>query len=166
VSQISWWASRARRFSSHVRARVTADEVVGLEAWTSPAQRTLFLAMPVGDQRHGLDVVAHLRADGVDEPEVLVAGLLHDAGKGPSVRAWHRIAWSLGEHYGPGALAAARRLPGFGPPLDRMRDHAELSAGMAAEAGCTERTVDLIRHQAEPRDPRYGALLKLADDAC
>ena len=166
MSQISWWASKARRFVGHLRARVRADEVAALDGWASPAQRALFAGMPVADQRHGLDVVAHLRADGVEDPEILAAGLLHDAGKGPGVRVWHRVAWSLGEQYGPGVWTAAGRLPGFAAPLDRMRHHAELSARMAAGAGCSERTVELIRHQAEPRDPEYGRLLKMADEAC
>lgn len=166
MSRSSWWAAKARRFVRHVGARVTAAEIGGLEDWTTPAQRALFRSMPRGDQRHGLDVVAHLRADGVVDPELLVAGLLHDAGKGPTVRTWHRVAWSLGERYGPSVMLGARRLPGFGAPLDRMRDHAELSAQLAVTAGCSARTVDLIRHQAEPRDPEYGLLLKLADEAC
>jgi hypothetical protein len=56
-------------------------------------------------------------------------------------------------------------LPGFGQALDRIRDHAELSAGIAAAAGCSSRTVELIRYQAEPRDPGAGAQLKRADEA-
>ena len=42
--------------------------------------------MHVADRRHGLDVVASLRADGVTDPDVLLAGLLHDAGKGDTGR--------------------------------------------------------------------------------
>jgi hypothetical protein len=56
-------------------------------------------------------------------------------------------------------------VPGFAPALDRIRDHAELSAGLAAAAGCSTRTVELIRYQAEPRDAGAGALLKRADEA-
>lgn len=166
MSQISWWVSKTRRFAGHLRARVTADELAALEAWTTPAQHALFASMPVADQRHGLDVVARLRAERVDDPDVLLAGLLHDAGKGHSVRVWHRIAWSLGERYGPRVWGAARRIPGFAGPLDRLRDHAEISAQLAARAACPERTIELIRHQAEPSDPEYGRLLRLADESC
>ena len=38
--------------------------------------------MHVADQRHGLDVVATLRSEGVSDDEVLLAGLLHDCAKG------------------------------------------------------------------------------------
>lgn len=150
----------------YIRAQVTAAELAALEAWTTPAQHALFASMPVADQRHGLDVVARLRAERVDDPDVLLAGLLHDAGKGHSVRVWHRITWSLGERYGPRVWGAARRIPGFAGPLDRLRDHAEISAQLAARAGCPERTIELIRHQAEPSDPEYGRLLRLADESC
>src|SRR5215510_1664307 len=78
-STASWWANKDRQFRSHVRARVSTSERDELAAWLTPAQIELYDAMHVADRRHGLDVVATLRADGVTEPDVLVAGLLHDA---------------------------------------------------------------------------------------
>jgi hypothetical protein len=120
--------------------------------------------MHVADRRHGLDVVATLRAEGVADRDVLVAGLLHDCGKGDT-GVLPRVAWSLGEAFGGRLVAIARPLPGFGPALDRLRDHAELSATLAAGAGCAPRTVELIRYQDVPRDPEFGVLLKLADEA-
>lgn len=161
---LGWWASKVRQFRAHIRAKVTPAERAALGTWLTSAQLAVFDAMPVADRRHGLDVVARLRSDGVTEDDVLVAGALHDAGKGPGVGVWPRVAWSLGEAWGPWVVRVARRLPGFGPALDRIRDHAELSAGLAAAAGCSVRTVELIRYQAEPRDPDAGALLKRADE--
>lgn len=64
----------------------------GLEAWLTDSQLALFDGMHVADRRHGLDVVATLRADGVSDAEVLLAGLLHDAGKGPT-GIWPRVAY-------------------------------------------------------------------------
>ena len=54
------------------------------------------------DQRHGLDVVRALRVAGHDDPDVLVAGLLHDSAKGKEVGLWQRVGWSLADHYGGG----------------------------------------------------------------
>lgn len=162
---IGWWGSKVRQFRSHVRARVSPAERAGLGAWLTGPEAALFDGMHVADRRHGLDVVATLRADGVAERDVLVAGLLHDAAKGRDVGVWPRVAWSLGEAFGPWVVAIARRLPGFGPALDRLRDHAALSARLAAEAGCSERTVALIRDQASPTDRDFGELLRLADEA-
>ncbi|MGK2850199.1 MAG: hypothetical protein ACSLFN_04720 [Candidatus Limnocylindrales bacterium] len=130
----------------------------------TPPQLEVFDGMHVADQRHGLDVVRTLRAEGVTDPEVLVAGLLHDAGKGDT-GVWPRVAYSLGQAYGSLVWRGARVLPGFGAALERLRDHAETSAEMAAAAGCSPRTVELIRHQDAPIDPVAGRQLQLADEA-
>lgn len=135
-----------------------------LAAWTTPAQRRLFETMHVADQRHGLDVVTSLRADGVRDRDVLAAGLLHDAGKADT-GVWPRVAHSLGQAYGPWIWRVAGVWPGMSTTLQRLHEHAEHSATLAAEAGCSERTVALIRHQDDPRDPEFGELLRRADEA-
>ena len=43
--------------------------------------------------------------------------------------------------------------------------HAATSADLALAAGCTDRTVALIRDQDAPRDAEFGELLRLADEA-
>ncbi len=135
-----------------------------LNGWLTTAQLALFDTMPVADRRHGLDVVGHLRAVGVTDSDLLIAGLLHDCGKGPDVRLVHRVAWSLGQRYGRWIWRASGRLPTFEKGLTRMRDHALLSADMAAKAGCTARAIDLIRNQETPTDDA-GRLLHEADEA-
>lgn len=160
----SWWAARARQFRAHLRASVAPEERSALVPWTTLAQLALFDSMHVADRRHGLDVVASLRGDGVSERDVLLAGLLHDAGKGDT-GVWPRVAYTLAGAYGGWILQGARRLPGFQPALERLRRHAETSAELATAAGCPSRTVDLIRFQDEPRDPEFGELLRLADEA-
>jgi hypothetical protein len=145
-------------------ARVTPAERAAIDAWTTPAQRRMFDAMHVADRRHGLDVVATLRRSGVDDPDVLLAGLLHDAGKGDT-GVWPRVAYSLGQAWGAWVWRVASYVPGMAGPLARLRTHARTSAMLAAAAGCSERTVNLIRHQDAPRDPEFGELLRLADEA-
>jgi hypothetical protein len=160
----SWWASKVRQFRTHLRARVSPGERAALATWTTAPQLALFDSMHVADRRHGLDVVASLRAEGVTDPDALLAGLLHDAGKGDT-GVWPRVAWSLGEAYGAWVLRVAGVLPDFGDALERLRTHAEVSARLAGEAGCSVRTVELIRYQDAPRDPEFGELLRLADEA-
>lgn len=133
-------------------------------AWVSAAQLALFDSMHVADRRHGLDVAASLRAEGVTDEEVLLAGLLHDAGKGQT-GVWPRVAWSLGQAYGQMIWRIAALLPGMARSIERLRVHAERSAELAAAAGCVPRTVELIRHQDAPVDPEFGELLRLADEA-
>jgi len=143
---------------------VVPEERAALATWITPAQLALFDSMHVADRRHGLDVVGSLRAERVTEPDVLLAGLLHDAGKGDT-GVWPRIAHVLATSYGAWILGVARWLPGFGAALERLRTHAETSAELAAAAGCPARTVALIQYQDAPIDQEFGELLRLADEA-
>jgi hypothetical protein len=142
---------------------VRPEERRELEAWLTPRQRTLFDAMHPADRRHGLDVVRRLRADGWTDQDLLLAGLFHDAGKGRT-GLWPRVAWSLGEHYGPRTRRAAGLVPGLGPVLVRLDRHPDTSADLALQAGCPPRTADLIRRQAAPEDDA-GRALHRADEA-
>ena len=160
----TWWPTKVRQFRAYVRARVSDDERRALDAWTTEAQRELFDRMHVADRRHGLDVVATLRSEGVLDPDLLIAGLLHDAGKGLT-GAPPRVVHSLADAYGGWIRRAAALLPGMRQPLERLRTHAETSARLAQTAGCSPRTVELIRWQDAPRDPEYGERLRLADEA-
>jgi hypothetical protein len=160
----SWWASKVRQFRSHVRARVAPDERAALAGWVTPDQLALFDSMHIADRRHGLDVATTLREQGVTDEEVLLAGLLHDAGKGRT-GVWPRVAYSLGQAYGAWVWRVAGVLPPMRTALERLREHAETSARLAERAGASPRTVDLIRHQEAPVDPDAGRLLQLADEA-
>ena len=163
-SSLSWWAARVRQFRSHVRARVGPGERAGLADWLTRDQLALFDSMHVADRRHGLDVVATLRLEGLDDPELMLAGLLHDAGKGHT-GVWPRVAFALGQAYGRWIWRVAGVVPGWRVALARLADHAESSARLAEAAGCSPRTVELIRHQEAPVDPEAGRALQLADEA-
>jgi hypothetical protein len=162
---VGWWATKARQAVRHVSGRVSARERADLRAWLTPGQLSLFESMHRADQRHGLDVAAHLRAAGHDDADLLLAALLHDCAKGRSVHLMHRVAWSLGERYGDDVLAMSARLPGFQSAFARLAEHAEASARLARAAGCSERAAELIRHQDAPTDPVAGGALQLADEA-
>ncbi len=118
----------------------------------------------VSDRRHGLDVVASLEADGRPDHDLLVAGLLHDAGKGDT-GLLPRVVFSLSTAYGSWIVGATAWLPGMPSAVARLQSHAETSAQLAAAAGCSTPTVELIRWQDEPHDPIAGERLRLADEA-
>ncbi len=143
---------------------MTAAERAELADWLTPTEFALFDRMHVADRRHGLDVAATLRGEGVRDRDVLVAGLLHDAGKG-DVGVWPRVAWSLGEAYGSWVWTVAAILPGFRRDLERLRHHEEASARLAQDAGCSPRIVALIADRPAPGDASFGALLRSADEA-
>lgn len=159
-----WWTTKVRQFGSHLFGRVRPAERAALAGWLTPPELELFDRMHRADRRHGLDVVASLRASGVTDRDVLVAGLLHDCAKGDT-GVLPRIAYSLGERYGAGLWRVASWVPGWRAALARLRVHAEASAEVAAAAGCSPRTVELIRHQDRPIDPEVGDRLRLADEA-
>jgi hypothetical protein len=160
----AWWAAKLRQATSYWTRRVRPLERSALAGWLPPAQLALFDAMHRADRRHGLDVVATLRSAGVTDPEVLAAGLLHDCGKGDAGFV-ARVVHALAVAYGAPIRAAGMRVPGLRAPLERLRDHAERAAALAREAGCSVRTVELIRWQEAPRDPVDGERLRLADEA-
>jgi hypothetical protein len=159
-----WWATKTRQVRDHLRARVSVAERAEVATWLTPAELVLFDGMHVADRRHGLDVVAHLRADGATDHDLLVAGLLHDCAKGDT-GVMPRIIYSLGQRYGIRIWRAARLVPGWSAALERLLVHAEASAALTSAAGCSAATVELIRHQDAPVDPIAGEQLRLADEA-
>jgi hypothetical protein len=161
---VAWWVTKVRQTKRHLLAQVPARERDTVAEWLSAPQLAVFDGMRVADRRHGLDVVVALRAAGETDREVLLAGLLHDAGKGDTGMI-PRIVHALGQAGMGWVGTLVRWWPGMPATLRRLRDHAELSAAMAEAAGCSARTVELIRWQDDPRDPEAGERLRLADEA-
>jgi hypothetical protein len=158
---------RVGQFVAHVRARVDpAEEELAERVLPVPAEE-LFRGMPVADRRHGLDVAQRLLASGHDDPDLLAAALLHDAGKGHRLRLWHRVAGVLLEALAPSVL---RRLASPDPrssrhPFHVYLHHDAISAELAVRAGCAPRTGAFIRGQSGEADAPLQAALKVADDA-
>lgn len=160
-----WWSAKVRRFVRYFVGQVSERERRELVGWLTPAQLKLFDSMHRADQRHGLDVLNALRAELQSNPDLLLAGVLHDCGKGRAIHVWHRVGWSLGERYGRRVERLMLRLPTFRAAFATIAAHAPRSAEMALAAGCSPITADLIRHQAEPVDDVLGRALLLADQA-
>jgi hypothetical protein len=160
-------AYRVRQFRDHLVARVAADERASAHAALPAGARPLFDAMPVADQRHALDVWGRLRAEGQTDRDLLVAALLHDAGKGRRIRLWHRITTVLVEALAPsrlGRLGSADPLS-WRHPFYLQLHHEDLSARAALEAGCGPRVAAFIAGSADATDARLAAALRAADAA-
>ncbi|MCH8161164.1 MAG: HD domain-containing protein [Chloroflexi bacterium] len=156
---------RSRQFFGSVRPRV--DEALREQAFAllNDSQRTLFSSMTTRDQQHCLDVYNALREKGHDDSDLLIAALLHDAGKG-TIELWHRVAFVVLERLSPRLLDRIAR-PGDGgdwrQALHRCRNHPELGAELARQAGSSERVVTLISEHGA--DDRQMAALKAADES-
>jgi len=158
---------RVEQLIGHLTARVRPDEAaLARRILPQPAWAT-FEEMPVADRRHGLDVARRLLSAGHDDPDLLVAALLHDAGKGRRMHLWHRVAGVLLEAIAPRALA---RLASPDPrswrhPFHVYLHHADLSADIAQAVGCSDRSAAFIRGSAREADGALAAAFHLADEA-
>lgn len=160
-------AYRVRQFGAHLRAQVAPGERALAHALLPTTSTPLFDAMPVADQRHALDVVRRLREAGMDDPDLLAAALLHDAGKSVRLRLWHRVVVVLLEAVAPRGL---ERLASTNPgswryPFHLHRHHAQLSARAALDAGCGPRVAAFIIGTPDPADAQLEAALRAADAA-
>jgi hypothetical protein len=123
--------------------------------------RGLFFAMEKRDQRHALEVMRRLRANGVDDTELMQAALLHDCGKGP-VPVWLRVLKVLSPQ--TVQWLGVEGSPGWRGAAFRLMEHGAIGARLAASAGLSAATVRLIEGRIEPGDEARAALLAAADD--
>jgi hypothetical protein len=160
---------RVARFFSVVRAKsLSANEVALVRRWLNDDALPLFMRMEAADQRHCLQVFEVLRRDGWEDPDLLSAALLHDCGKGgASLSVWHRVIIDV---VGQRSVRLLRWLARRGPrwlaePLKAGLDHDEIGANAAASAGCSERTVALIRGARGDSLASEAMALRIADGA-
>ncbi len=165
ISRLSY---RARQLRRTLAPGITADDLREAESALGGDLYALFAAMQPADQRHCLDVYRRLRAEGEDDPDVLVAALIHDAGKGGNsarrIRTWHRVAYVVLGALPQGALDRLARGDGG---LARLHRHGEATLRLVRGAGASERIAGLLEVMEARRgdDPRAVRLLA-ADDAC
>ena len=149
-------AYHVRQFIHSIGARIAPAELDFVGEHLPPAAASLFASLPVQDQRHGLDVAMGLAGSGICDTDVLAAALLHDAGKaGAGLTIFHRAAVVLLQVGRPQWLASLVR-PAEGDwrhPFWVHRQHGEIGAALARQAGCSETTVWLIAsHHHDSRE--------------
>lgn len=159
-------AHRVAQFFGHLTARVDPREAELARRLLPGAAWPLFAAMPIADRRHALDVVRRLEAEGVRDPDLLGAALLHDAAKGHRMRLWHRVGGVVLEALAPRLLSriAVPDERSWRYPFHLYLHHSALSADAALAAGCSARLAALIRGTTDPSDAELAAALRRADE--
>jgi len=118
-----------------------------------------YIAVPRGDARHAERTAEILRGLGAD-PELVLAGMLHDRAKPDGTRLWHRIAAVLVDAAAPALRARLARGDGT---FARYLDHARRGAELARAEGRSDRVVRLIARHHEPPEDEDGRRLARAD---
>jgi hypothetical protein len=149
---------RFRQFIGALTARIDDHDEKVLARLLTPPQIALFRRMARNDQRHSLNVCAALRQAGYEDPALLTAALLHDAGKAAGhIRLWQRALRVLLRRWAPKLLRWLERgtwrsstnihiqAPWWRRGFVVNRLHPELGVRWAAEASCSPAALDLIR---------------------
>ncbi|MGC9398573.1 MAG: HD domain-containing protein [Anaerolineae bacterium] len=159
---------RVRQFFRTLQAPLRPVDLDYVAERLSPSLVALFRRMPRAEQHHGIDLCRALEAQGLRDPDVLAAALLHDVGKTVvTPRLWERVWVVLGEHFLPKQAEAWGR----GEPASWRRGfvvrrcHPTWGAALAERAGASARVVELIRcHHDPPADDTALAVLQALDE--
>jgi hypothetical protein len=151
-------AYRTQQFWKALHASPTCEQLEQIEAVLSPKLLSLFCAMQPDEQAHSYSVFNSLVEKGDHHPDLLVAALLHDAGKSlHRLRLWERVLVVIGQTLFP-KQSKIWGVPG-GRSWERSwrrafviaEQHPLWGAQMAEQAGASPLVVRLIRwHQADP----------------
>ncbi|MCX6045397.1 MAG: HD domain-containing protein [Chloroflexi bacterium] len=165
---------RIRQFFQGLSAHISVADRQAVTEILPDAAVALFARMPLDAQRHSLNVMYTLQTAGYDQPDLLVAALLHDVGKvaaddaGVRLGLWLRGPLVLLDAIAPAwldAWAVADPEQQWRYALYVHRQHPQIGARWASATGCTPDACWLIaQHQAsgyQANDPRCALLLAL-----
>jgi hypothetical protein len=150
---------RARQFWHTVFLQVDLQRRQQAQGYLAPTQWDLFARLQPVEQEHAVRMLHMLLEQGENQPDLLVAALLHDVGKlHYPLNPVERAVVVLGQALFP---AAARRwgrlavdgwdsLPGWRKAFVLAEQHAEWGARLAQQAGVSSLAESLIRHHHHP----------------
>jgi hypothetical protein len=142
-------------------------EPVQANAILNPEQRALFTQMQLGEQNHALMIFRRLHEQGENQPDLLVAALLHDVGKlryrvSPLQRAMVVLVRAVmpkqAHRWGELPPAGWLGLPAWRKAFIVAEHHAEWGAEMARKSGASVLTENLIRLHHHPHQQGGDAI--------
>jgi len=156
---------RLHQFAQAICPVIAKEELAWAYSLLPPNAHALFTAQPLPEQRHALDVALDLEKQGIEDPQLLIAALLHDCGKIKSpLKIWQRVAIVLLQKAPRivwDTLAKSHR--SFFSFLQTAEKHPEWGAEMALNIGLEQDIVELIREHHSPKSSK-GELLCQADN--
>jgi hypothetical protein len=182
--KLSRFPYRVRQLWRAARVQPSSQDLSTAQTILTPAQMALFARLQPFEQAHSLHVARALLEQGENDPDLLIAALLHDVGKVcQPLRLWERVWIVAGMAFFPGLArkwgAISEKIGAvsfFRRPFIVAEQHPAWGAELALQAGVSSRCADLIRaHQsqengtsANPGSPaaqdRLLGLLKSVDD--
>ena len=156
---------RARQFWLALAARPDPAALAAAQAVLTQAQWALFRGMQPSEQAHALHILHRLQAQGETDPDLLIAALLHDAGKQRCpLHPWERAVIVLAQAAAPRLMRRwssqaeidPKGCTGWRKPFMVATWHAEWGAKMAQQAGASPLVVALIRRHPQAVPPDSG----------
>jgi hypothetical protein len=158
---------RSRQFWQAISTRSSPQDMELLTSILSPAQVELFQQMQKSEQAHSLVVLDELMNKGEEDPDLLTAALLHDAGKTRApIRLWERvmivivraICQNCIQKWGAIDIDDPETALGWRRAFIVAEQHPAWGADLAAECGTSPMAVSLIARHQEPLSPGVSSM--------
>lgn len=158
---------RTRQVLLNCGAYLTPGDWDAIEALLNSPQLELFKRMQKGEQTHSLRVLKELLQRGENQPDLLIAALLHDVGKSRfQLSLWERVVVVLGKALAPSLTRRwgcelpvdlifsqnELQVPGWRRPFVIAYQHPVWGAELVAKTGASPLTVALIKNHQESVD--------------
>ena len=156
---------RVRQFWRAISLKSELREVEQAKALLTSQQSELFLQLQPAEKAHALVVFTELLRRGENQPDLLVAALLHDVGKlHYPMNAFESTMVVLAKALMPGQArqwgvmppAGWDGMPGWRKSFIMAQHHAEWGAELARKAGVSRLAESLIRKHHEPPSREAG----------
>jgi hypothetical protein len=158
---------RSRQFLQAFSTRSSPQDMELLTSILSPAQVELFQQMQKSERAHSLIVLDELMTQGEENPDLMTAALLHDAGKTRApIRLWERvmivivrvICQNCIQKWGTIDIDNPEKALGWRRAFIVAEQHPDWGADLAAGCGTSPLAVSLIARHQEPLSPGASSL--------
>jgi hypothetical protein len=163
---------RTRQFWQALGSVPSCEDIALVSTLLAPPQQMIFQRMLRSEQAHSLRVLYGLLDQREEQKDLLVAALLHDVGKSRfPLHLWERVVIVLirvvcpgcGKRWGERVIEGDVAPHGWRRAFIIAEEHPAWGAEMAAEAGCSRLTVNLIRRHQEMIPDSSSADLTIED---